>query len=97
LFDPYFAIELRGLEICIKIRSSPLANPPRPITMDINNINGGSAMPTYEYRCEECLMEFSLDMSISEHDKGKIKCPECKSEKVVQQLSQFTAQTSRKS
>jgi putative FmdB family regulatory protein len=65
--------------------------------MNIKYIIGGFAMPTYEYRCEECKKEFSLDMSIREHDQGKIKCPKCKSEKTVQLLSQFTAQTSRKS
>ncbi len=54
-------------------------------------------MPTYEYRCEECQMEFPLIMTISEHEQEKVTCPECKSDKVVQILSQFTAQTSRKS
>ncbi len=67
------------------------------IKMYIKYTIGGYTMPTYEYRCEECKKEFSLVMSIREHDQGKVKCPKCKSEKTVQLLSQFTAQTSRKS
>jgi putative FmdB family regulatory protein len=54
-------------------------------------------MPTYDYCCEKCQSEFSLVMSIAEHDEEKVTCPECKSTKVVQLLSAFTAQTSRKS
>jgi hypothetical protein len=34
---------------------------------------------------------------MAEHDKGGISCPECKSERVVQQYSTFYAKTSRKS
>ncbi|MCD6151115.1 MAG: zinc ribbon domain-containing protein [Deltaproteobacteria bacterium] len=54
-------------------------------------------MPTYEYRCEDCNKKFTVIMSMAEHDKGGVVCPECKSKKVVQQLSIFTAKTSRKS
>ena len=54
-------------------------------------------MPTYEYLCEDCKKEFSLIKSFSEHDKGKAACPKCKSKKVKQQISLFTAKTSRKS
>ena len=57
-------------------------------------------MPTYEYLCEKCQKEFPLIMTIREHEQvqEKVACPECKSDKVVHQiLSQFTAQTSRKS
>ncbi len=54
-------------------------------------------MPTYEYRCEECKKEFAVVATIAEHETEKVTCPECKSEKVVRQLSVFTAQTSRKS
>ncbi|HAR98186.1 MAG TPA: zinc ribbon domain-containing protein [Syntrophus sp. (in: bacteria)] len=54
-------------------------------------------MPTYEYRCEACHRKFSLTLSISERDRGKIVCPKCKSRKVRQQISSFTAKTSRKS
>ena len=54
-------------------------------------------MPTYDYRCEKCQHKFSLIQSISEHDKTKVSCPKCKSKKVEQLISIFTAKTSRKS
>jgi putative FmdB family regulatory protein len=54
-------------------------------------------MPTYEYLCEACKKKFSLIQSFSEHDKGKVICPKCKSNKVKQQISLFTTKTSRKS
>lgn len=54
-------------------------------------------MPTYEYRCEECGKEFSLVLSMAEHDKGGITCPACQSTRVVQQYSVFYARTSKKS
>ena len=38
-------------------------------------------MPTYEYVCEKCKKNFSLLLSITEHEKKKIRCPECKSTK----------------
>jgi putative FmdB family regulatory protein len=53
-------------------------------------------MPTYEYRCEKCGDEFTLILTLSEHDK-KQKCPKCKSQKVSQLMSGFTPKTSRKS
>lgn len=54
-------------------------------------------MPTYEYACEKCKHEFSLVQSFSEREKAKVVCPKCKSEKVKQLISIFTAKTSRKS
>ena len=54
-------------------------------------------MPTYEYLCEACKKEFSSIQSISEHGKMKVSCPKCKSKKVKQRISLFTAKTSRKS
>ncbi len=54
-------------------------------------------MPTYEYRCEGCNHEFSVVMSMSEHDRGGVVCPQCKGGAVVQRYSAFTAKTSRKS
>lgn len=54
-------------------------------------------MPTYEYKCEACNREFSLILSFSEHEKGQVACPECKSDQVKQIISTFTAKTSRKS
>jgi putative FmdB family regulatory protein len=54
-------------------------------------------MPTYEYFCEACKKEFTSILSIREHDKAKVTCPKCKSKKVKQRISLFTAKTSRKS
>ena len=54
-------------------------------------------MPTYEYRCEKCTKVFSIQASMSEHEKGNVSCPDCKEKKVVQQYSTFYAKTSKKS
>lgn len=54
-------------------------------------------MPTYEYECRDCNKKFTLILSISEHDRGSVSCPKCKSKKVKQSISFFTAKTSRKS
>ena len=54
-------------------------------------------MPTYEYHCKGCKHEFSIVQSFHEHEKNKVICPKCKSKKVQQQISIFTAKTSRKS
>jgi putative FmdB family regulatory protein len=54
-------------------------------------------MPTYEYRCEGCGREFTVVLTVSEHDKAKPRCPKCKSAKVQHALSAVTVKTSRKS
>ncbi len=56
-------------------------------------------MPTYEYACEKCGNEFTLIQTIREYEKEKdrTRCPKCKSKKVRQVLSLFTAKTTRKS
>jgi putative FmdB family regulatory protein len=58
---------------------------------------GGVDMPTYEYRCLNCKKPFTVMMSISEYEKGKVKCPKCGKRKVKQQITQFMVQTSKKS
>jgi putative FmdB family regulatory protein len=50
-------------------------------------------MPRYEFLCEKCQKPFELAMTISEHEKGKVRCPTCKSTRVVAQLGGFMAQT----
>jgi putative FmdB family regulatory protein len=35
-------------------------------------------MPRYEYLCEKCQKPFELTMTISEHEKGKVRCPTCR-------------------
>ena len=54
-------------------------------------------MPRYEFMCEKCQKPFELTMTISEHEKGKVRCPTCKTTRVVPQLGGFTTQTSKKS
>ena len=54
-------------------------------------------MPRYEFVCENCHKPFELIMTISEREKGEVKCPKCKSSKVLPQLGGFTVQTSKKS
>ncbi len=54
-------------------------------------------MPRYEFTCEKCKKPFELIMTIAEREKAKVKCPKCKSTKVVPQLGGFMAQTSKKS
>lgn len=54
-------------------------------------------MPTYEYRCEDCGHEFTVVLSLSEHDKAKQPCPKCRSENVQQAVSAVSVKTSRKS
>jgi putative FmdB family regulatory protein len=54
-------------------------------------------MPTYDYRCETCGKLFSIHLSMAEHEKASITCPDCREGKVVQQYSSFYAKTSKKS
>jgi putative FmdB family regulatory protein len=44
-------------------------------------------MPRYEFLCEKCQKPFELTMTISEHEKEKekVRCPTCKSTRVVPQ------------
>lgn len=56
-------------------------------------------MPTYSYRCEGCGKTFSRQMTITEHDKKRVKCPKCNSAKTRQLLGMgiFGVKTSKKS
>jgi putative FmdB family regulatory protein len=54
-------------------------------------------MPTYEYKCMECGKESELYLSMSEHDRGNIQCPACKSTRMEQMMSAISAKTARKS
>ena len=54
-------------------------------------------MPRYEFICEKCKKSFELIMTFSQREKAKLRCPNCKSTKVVPQLGGFMAQTSKKS
>ena len=54
-------------------------------------------MPHYDYRCRDCKKQFPKILTLSQYNRGKVKCPKCGSAKVVQQLSSFFAVTSKKS
>lgn len=54
-------------------------------------------MPHYEYLCTACKKKFSAVLTLEEHEKGKVKCPKCRSAKVEQQWAAFYATTSKKS
>jgi putative FmdB family regulatory protein len=54
-------------------------------------------MPNYEFVCKQCKKSFTLAMSLDEYEKGHFACPKCKSRKVEQKLSAFSAVTSKKS
>ena len=54
-------------------------------------------MPQYTFVCKECSKTFTKILRVSELEKGGIKCPECQSEKVEQQLAAFFAITGKKS
>ena len=54
-------------------------------------------MPTYDFQCDKCGKKFSQIMTISEYEKAKLVCPHCKSKKISQRITGFTAITSKKS
>lgn len=54
-------------------------------------------MPTYEYECMDCHHTFTLAMTLSEHDKAKVECPQCKGKNVQWHPAPFFAVTSKKS
>ena len=54
-------------------------------------------MPQYNFLCQACKKEFSKILTLSEHEKGKIVCPHCKSKDAEQRWAAFYAVTSKKS
>jgi putative FmdB family regulatory protein len=54
-------------------------------------------MPLYDYKCGKCGKRFSLALTVAERDRGKVKCPKCKSTRVDQQITTFSVKTSKKS
>jgi putative FmdB family regulatory protein len=54
-------------------------------------------MPTYQYKCLDCGKESEMYLTMSEHDRREIPCPDCKSSRTEQLISAISAQTSRKS
>lgn len=54
-------------------------------------------MPEYEYSCSSCGKKFTVAMSISEHDKRQVRCPECQSQELEQLPPHVYTKTSKKS
>lgn len=54
-------------------------------------------MPVYDYICKDRQNSFELVLTLSEHDKEKIRCPKCDSKNVEQDAVAFYAVTSKKS
>lgn len=47
-------------------------------------------MPTYSYMCQDCEIEFEINATIAEKEKGlKVKCPYCGSNRVIQTFGSF--------
>lgn len=55
-------------------------------------------MPAYTYYCNDCKREFTVYLTMTEHEKGNPPvCTECGSKNVVAELSSATVITSKKS
>ena len=58
-------------------------------------------MPQYDYHCENCAQDFTVDLSISEHaekDRNReIRCPKCNSQQVKHVIQSVNVTTSKKS
>jgi putative FmdB family regulatory protein len=54
-------------------------------------------VPTYQYRCEKCSKSFERTETITEHERARVKCPKCDSEKVTQVPGRVYIVTSKKS
>jgi putative FmdB family regulatory protein len=55
------------------------------------------AMPTYQYRCQDCGETFEHTEHVAEHETVRLRCPKCNSEKVAHAPAPFVAKTSKKS
>ncbi len=55
-------------------------------------------MPAYEYVCNDCKIEFTVFLSLSELvSNPRIKCPHCGSDNTHKMISGFYAKTAKKS
>jgi putative FmdB family regulatory protein len=58
---------------------------------------GRTAMSEYVFFCEECKKEFTQHLHIADRENDATACPFCKSTKVHQVVTAFSAVTSKKS
>jgi putative FmdB family regulatory protein len=54
-------------------------------------------MCQYVFLCQDCNIEFTQALHISEFEKGAAACPVCGSKRVLQAVTAFTAVTAKKS
>ena len=54
-------------------------------------------MPLYEYHCDTCQRDVTIPMTLSEHDRASVVCPECGKGGLRPQIGTVFTQTSRKS
>jgi len=54
-------------------------------------------MPVYDYLCNDCHKEFEKVLTLNEHEKDQVTCPNCESKNVEQEAKAFFAVTSKKS
>lgn len=52
-------------------------------------------MPHYDHLCKKCKKHFVVEMKISEVDKKKVSCSECKSNDVTREVTNksFTSES----
>jgi putative FmdB family regulatory protein len=63
----------------------------------IRPLRGGAAVPIYEFECRKCGKEFSLVLSVKQHEQKEFACPACQSKEVEQLVTSTNVITSRKS
>jgi len=54
-------------------------------------------MPSYDYECRDCQERFNTILTLSEYNRGDVKCPKCGGKNVQQVPSAFFTVTSKKS
>lgn len=54
-------------------------------------------MPVYDYECRKCGHEFQVVENISDHEKSKPACPECRSDEVRRVFTAAFVKTGKKS
>jgi putative FmdB family regulatory protein len=54
-------------------------------------------MPVYDFVCLDCAREFTLVLSMRDHERKDVSCPHCHSKRVEQLVTSCEVVTSRKS
>jgi putative FmdB family regulatory protein len=54
-------------------------------------------VPIYEYSCRKCGADFTLALTVKDHEKKKATCPKCKAKDVERVFTSLQVVTSKKS